>query len=434
MSVGNIGQMKYVHALLTAVTLVASLTAPAQAALEEQSTNLVSSTPYLYSYRHQRHMVVTTDGRYHLLANLGTQGGANASLYLLSSSDGVTWTQQRHLGYTDQYAVSDSALDGNTLTTVYQGNDGLVRYATATYDPASKSWSPFAVSKLPRAKADILAMNPSFTVDANGNTWVAYVAADTRTATAGIVVYRRAAGKTNWAAAPSIGDIGPYPPTTPQFAKHSARLVTIPNGIGMVYTVGPDIFWAQRKLKGGADLPWNSTGLFLAGTKDKDPMSSHFSAVTDDSGNVFVTFTDAGNLYYNRRDAATSQWLTTPVTLVSADSSPNALPTYAQVSWLGGNQLLIAHNAGVQMRVLKGTTSTTSKSGFPCQLLAYHNNLDPAAYYQDARLEMPALLGSATRVPLLQQYQGYEPVKGGPTPPQYAGAVTFSPSAAASCQ
>jgi hypothetical protein len=93
-------------------------------------------------------------------------------------------------------------------------------------------------------------------------------------------------------------------------------------------------------------------------------MSSHFSAVTDDSGNVFVTFTDAGNLYYNRRDAATSQWLTTPVTLVSADSSPNALPTYAQVSWLGGNQLLIAHNAGVQMRVLKGTTSTTSKSGF----------------------------------------------------------------------
>jgi hypothetical protein len=35
-------------------------------------------------------MVVTADGRYHLLANLGTQGGANASLYLLSSNDGVT--------------------------------------------------------------------------------------------------------------------------------------------------------------------------------------------------------------------------------------------------------------------------------------------------------------------------------------------------------
>jgi hypothetical protein len=101
--------------------------------------------------------------------------------------------------------VSDSALDGNTLTTVYQGSDGLIRYATATYDPASKSWSPFTVSKLPRASADIRAMNPSFTVDANGNTWVAYVAEDTRTplpaswCTAG-------PRQTNWAAA-SIGDI-----------------------------------------------------------------------------------------------------------------------------------------------------------------------------------------------------------------------------------
>lgn len=431
---GNIGQMKYAHAILTAVALAASLTAPAHATLEEQSTNLVSSTAYLFSYRHQRHMVVTPDGRYHLLANLGTQGGQKGTLYLMSSSDGVTWTQQTHLGYTDQYAVSDSALDGNTLTTVYQGNDGYIRYATATYDPASQSWGAFAVSKVPRASADIRAVNPSFTVDANGNTWVAYIAEDTRTTTAGIVVYRRAAGKTNWAAGPSIGDISAYPPTNPQFAKHSARLVTIPNGIGMVYTVGPDIFWAQRKLKGGADLLWDTAGLFLAGTQDKDPMSSHFSAVADSSGNVFVTFTDAGNLYYNRRDAVTSQWLATPVTLVSADSSPDALPTYAQVSWLGGNQLLIAHNAGMQMRVLKGTTAAMSRTDFPCQILAYHNNLDPAAYYKDARLEMPALLGSAALVPLLQQYQGYPPVNGGPTPPQYAGAVTFSPSAAASCK
>jgi hypothetical protein len=83
---------------------------------------------------------------------------------------------------------------------------------------------------------------------------------------------------------------------------------------------------------------------------------------------------------------------------------------------------------------LEGHDQHNVQIRLPCQLLAYHNNLDPAAYYQDARLEMPALLGSATLVPLLQQYQGYEPVKGGPTPPQYAGAVTFSPSAAASCQ
>jgi hypothetical protein len=82
--------MKYAI-LLSAAALAVGLAFPARAAVEEQSTSLVSSTPYLFSYRHQRHMVVTADGRYHLLANLGTQGGAKASLYLLSSHDGVNW-------------------------------------------------------------------------------------------------------------------------------------------------------------------------------------------------------------------------------------------------------------------------------------------------------------------------------------------------------
>jgi hypothetical protein len=100
-------------------------------------------------------------------------------------------------------------------------------------------------------------VNPSFTVDANGNTWVAYVEEDTRVGvTAGIVVYRRAAGKSNWVAAgyqQPFSDVGPY--DTMYRAKRSARLVTIPGGIGMVYTVGKDIFWAERQLKGGATWP-----------------------------------------------------------------------------------------------------------------------------------------------------------------------------------
>lgn len=425
--------MKYTTPLLCAATLAVGMSFPARAAVEEQSTNLVSSTPYLFSYRHQRHMVVTADGRYHLLTNLGTQGGANASLYLLSSSDGVNWIQQRHLGYTDQYAVSDSALVGNTLTTVYQSSDGFIRLASATYDPISKSWGAFTVSKVPRASSDVRAMNPSFTVDANGNTWVSYVEENTTTRQVGIVVYRLSADKGTWASAKQyFGTTAAY--NDPQFAKRSARLLTIPGGIGMVYTAGPDIFWAQRKLKGGADLAWNSSGLFLSGTQDKDPMSSHFSAVTDSVGNVFVAFTDSGNLYYNRREAANSQWLADPLILVSADNPKSGQPTYAQVSWLGNSQLLIAHNAGMSMRVLKAPTTAVLKTDFKCQLLAYHNNLDPAAYYKDARLEMPAFLGSATLVPLLQQYQGYQPVDGGPTPPQYAGGVTFSPTATPSCQ
>lgn len=428
--------MKSAISLLCAAVSAACLALPARAAIEEQATSLVSDTAYLYSYRHQRHMVVSADGRYHLVSNLGTRGGANASLYLMSSADGVNWTAQRHLGYTDGYAVSDSALDGNTLTTVYQGSDGFIRYATATYDPATQRWSSFASSKLPRRSDFIRAVNPSFTVDANGNTWVAYVEEDTSTGNAGIVVYRRAAGKTNWAAGQQyFGEVGPF--ASPTYAKRSARLVSFPGGIGMVYTVGKDIFWAQRQLKGGADLVWNTASLFLSGTDDKDPMSSHFSAVADGTGNLFVTFTDAGNLYFNRRDAISGQWFSKPKVLISATQNPNALPTYSQVSWLGGSQLLLASNVGNNLRVFKGSTSTSP--GFACQVLAQHTLLNPNAFYRDARLEMPAQLASVTAVPLLQQYQEFDPEnpppeKAGTSPLQFAGGLTFSPNAAPSCE
>lgn len=431
--------MKYAIPLLSAAVLAVGLACPARAAVQEQSSSLVSSTPYLFSYRHQRHMVVTADGRYHLLANLGTQGGAQASLYLLSSSDGVNWVQQRHLGYTGYDAVSDSGLTGNTLTTVFQDNQGFIRYATATYDPDTQGWSSFTVSKLPRASADIRAVNPSFTVDANGNTWVAYVEEDTRVGveTARIVVYRRAAGKSNWVAAGDqqpFGDASTY--ETIYKAKRSARLVNIPGGIGMVYTVGKDIFWAQRKLKGGADLAWNSSGLFLNGTEDNDPMSSHFSAVTDATGNVFVTFTDAGNLYFTRRDAATQQWPSKPRMLISADQYPGVQPTYSQISWLGGDQLLLASNFQDNIRVWKGSTGATP--GFTCLLQATHTVRDANAYYRDARLEMPAQPAPTAAIPLLQQWQEFNPdapppEKAGTRPLQYANGLTFSPNAAPNC-
>ena len=431
--------MKYAIPLLGAAVLAVGLAFPARAAVEEQSTSLVSSTPYLFSYRHQRHMVVTADGRYHLLANLGTQGGAQASLYLLSSHDGVNWVQQRHLGYTGYDAVSDSGLTGNTLTSVFQDNQGFIRYATATYDPDTQSWSSFTVSKLPRASADIRAVNPSFAVDANGNTWVAYVEEDTRVGveTARIVVYRRAAGKTNWVAAGYLqpfSDVGPY--ETIYRAKRSARLVSFPGGIGMVYTVGKDIFWAERQLKGGATMAWNSSTMFLSGSEDNDPMSSHFSAVTDATGNVFVTFTDAGNLYFTRRDAATRQWPGQPRMLISADQYPGIQPTYSQISWLGGDQLLLASNFQDNIRVWKGSTGATP--GFTCLLQATHTVRDANAYYRDARLEMPALPAPNAAVPLLQQWQEFNPdlpppEKAGTKPLQYANGLTFSPSSAPNC-
>ena len=174
--------MKYrPAALLCTIALACAAAAPAHAVSQVSQTTLTSDAKRLISYRHQRHLFVTSDGRSHIVANLSGQSGSTAALNLQSSDDGLVWIQQRKLGYTDSNSVSDSALNGNVLTVVYQCNDGLVRLATATYDPASKSWSSFTVEKVPRVDSRYNAVNPSFTVDGNGNLWVAYVQEDTTT-------------------------------------------------------------------------------------------------------------------------------------------------------------------------------------------------------------------------------------------------------------
>jgi len=409
--------------LLCAVTLACAAAAPAHAVSQVSQTTLTSDAKRLISYRHQRHLFVTSDGRSHIVANLSGQSGSTAALNLQSSDDGLVWIQQRKLGYTDSNSVSDSALNGNVLTVVYQCNDGLVRLATATYDPASKSWSSFTVEKVPRVDSSYNAVNPSFTVDRNGNLWVAYVQEDTTTGNVGIVLYRKSADKGTWASAKQyFGDVNANAPFG--YDKRSARLVSLPSGIGMLYSYGPDIYWTERKLKGGADLAWNSPTLMLAGTPDGDPMSSHFSTVVDGVGNVFAAFTDAGNLYVNRRDAGTGQWYSSPQTVLSATNNPSAKPVYAQLAWLGGTRLALATNLAVNTGIY--LAQTTAGASFKCAELAKHDGFDTTVYdFTEPRIELPAF--PAGTVPLLQQFQTLDETV------QYAAGFSFNPAAPKGC-
>lgn len=410
-------------ALFCAVALTCAFAPPAHAVSQVSQTTLSSQAKRLISYRHQRHLFVTADGRFHIVANLSGQSGSSAALNLQSSDDGLVWTQQRKLGYTDGNSVSDSALDGNVLTVVYQCNDGLVRLATATYDPASKSWSNFNVEKVPRVASSYNAVNPSFTVDGNGNTWVAYVQEDTTTGNVGIVAYRKSADKGTWASAKQyFGDVNASAPFG--YDKRSARLVTLPGGIGMLFSYGPSIYWTERKLKGGADLAWNSPTLMLSGTPDGDPMSSHFSTVVDGVGNVFAAFTDAGNLYVNRRDALTRQWYSTPQTVLSSTKNPTAKPVYAQLAWLGGTQLALATNLASNTGVYLAQTS--AGAAFKCAELAKHDSFDATVYdFTEPRIELPAF--PTGTVPLLQQFQTLDQSL------QYAAGFSFDPASPKGC-
>ncbi|MCA6216021.1 hypothetical protein KGA65_05615 [Ideonella sp. B7] len=411
----------HLQALLSTVALAAVLVAPAHA-VEVTQTNILSDADRLVSYRHQRHLFVTADGRQHLLANLGTQGGAKAALFLRSSADGLVWTAQHKLGYTDSNSVSDVALVGNLLTVVYQGSDGFVRLATATYDPASLSWSSFTVEKVPRAGRTFTAVNPSFTVDANGNTWVAYVQEDSSTGNAGIVLYRKSASKGTWASAQQF--FGANDSTYPFGAdKRSARLVTLPSGIGMLYSVGPTIYWQERPLKGGADLAWGAAATLLPGTPDKDLMSSHFSTVVDAAGNLFAAFTDNGLLYVDRRDATTGQWYAAPQ-LVLGTGSSSAKPTYAQLMSLGSDRIGIATNVGYNIWVLQA--KTTANAGWKCTDQGTHASFDPTLYsFEHPRVEAPAFPGAT--VPVLQQFTSADGSL------QYAATFSVTPGAPTGC-
>lgn len=415
--------MSSLERIAIGVVALAALGLPwkAQAAVQVAQTDIVSTATRLVSYRHQRHMFVTSDGRTHALMNLGTAAGTGGALYLHSTDDGVQWARQLVLPNTDANSVSDGVLTGDALTVVYQCSDGIARMSTLNYSTATRTWSLASTSKLPRASTSIAAVNPSFAVDANGNTWLAYVQEDSSSGYVMIALYVKAAGSSTWSR--SSQSYGYSNGLTFGSDKRSARLVSLPGGIGLMYSVGPNIYWAERPLTGTLTSTWNSSVLMLSGTADNDPMSSHFSTVVDGQGNVYAAYTDAGVLYLRIRNAATRQWTAQTRITGNSTSYPSANPTYAQLAWLGGSKVALVSNFGAGINVYQ---SANSGSTWACTTRGVHTGM--SGYFTDARLEIPAFPG-ATTVQVLQQYQAFQPpADGSVVPPQYAVSFRFAPS------
>jgi hypothetical protein len=214
-------------------------------------------------------------------------------------------------------------------------------------------------------------------VDASGNLWVAYVQEDTSTGNAGIVLYRKSADKGTWASAQQFfGDVNASAPFGAD--KRSARLVTLPGGIGMLFSVGPDIYWQERPLKGGADLAWNSPTL-LAGrrTRTRCPATSArwwmARAMCLPPSPTPATSTSTG---------ATPR---PPVVRRAADGAehrqnPAAKPVYAQLAWLGGTRWP-GHQPGDQHRCLPGPDLRRRR--LKCAELAKHDGFDTTVYSFD---------------------------------------------------
>lgn len=417
----------------------AVLTAGAAVAgtIEGVATNLAGSNRTLISYRHQRHMFVTSDGRVHALMNLGATAKSDNTLYLRSMTPpaGTQWVNQLSLSYSDDTSVSDGVMLGDVLRVVWQGKDGYAHLVDLTYDAATQKWAKGESEKVPRP-ASSLAVNPSLTVDSAGNTWVSYVRESSTTQTATILVYKRDVVTGVWSSTGKkfTPDDAVYPFNK---VKRSARLVTVPDAdgerIGMVYTYGPKIYWNARLASGAVTAKWaGETTLYDGQVEDNEPMSSHFSTQVDGAGNVHLVFTDQGMLYLTKRLASTKAWNSpTVATKVSSQA------TYAQLALLGGTNIAVVTNywntnttpATMEARVMQ---SADAGRTWACTNRLAHDNLPTDAYYNEARVELPAFPFPSSAVPVLQQYQASDQSQ--PVPPQYAMYFSFTQSSVAGCQ
>lgn len=386
-------------------------------------TSLTSTTEHMISYRHQEHSWQTSDGGMHVLINRGEQAGGDALALFSSHDEGWSWAQMASLPKSGATSAADGSFGNNTLTVAYSSNVGDVRATAFKYDPALRTWRTTDVHKVPRASKLIAAFNPTQVTDRNKNGWIALVESDLGSGESAIRLYRRAAGTQVWEdTGLSFGPrdaLSVYPAV-----KRSARLVLTPGGIGMIYTVREQMFWAERPTEGAAGLPWTlrSEPLYTSPyPPDDEPLSSHFSTLVDDKGYLHTAMADGGRLIYQRYDAVDLAW-----------SAPKVLTgdlnvTYPQITWIGGAKIAIVVNVDAMARVFQAADRGQSGT-FYCTHRLEHPvaPIGSGIDYGRPRIEMPSK--SRAPVPVFQQFETQNGAK------QRALLYQFDAAAAAACQ
>lgn len=375
----------------TQITLAVADTVPIQGSV----TMLESDAERMISYRHEEHMWQTSDGATHVLINRGSLFLSTASLQLYSSFDnGNSWIVTSYLNNTDASSTADGVLMDNNLGLVYSTADGSILYTSLTYDSLLQSWS-FNKTEVVFASDKFTALNPAITIDAKKTIWCAFVNINNINQDANIKLSQRQLGKT-WK------DTGLIFGVTDNFTKYggrSTRPVITSNGVGMVYTVHENMFWAYRINTWPLTTPWVTQPLYTNTLPyDTDPYNSHFSIAADSAKNLHMATVDNGELKYLRFINKTQTW--DPVRTLSKDVSA----TYPQVTvadtMTERNTLAIFVNSFAAVTVLqsKDAGNTFVLTNTLTHDLSSDSNMD----YTNPRIETPGK--STNPIPVFQQF------------------------------
>lgn len=389
-------------ALLLGVVLLSFEMMPAALAgyltIPASPTTLVSDADRMISYRHQNHMWQTSDGATHAVINSGTLAGPNASLTLYSSFDsGNSWVAMLTLANTGMYSTSDGVLENGNLTLAYSSIQGQILLSEAHYDSVQKSWS-LVKTETVFDSSNLAGINPAIAIDSLGTIWCAFVSQDLTPSNSGynIKLVQRTSDATGWQDTGFIfGPTDNVNITSPFGPERSARPVVLSNGVGMVYTVHQDIFWAYRANGWPVNQPWIGQTLFTSVPPyDVDPYQSHFSVVADFQKNLHMATVDHGRLLYFRFVNYTQAW--NPVRILTNDINA----TYVQTTLAAGT-LAILYNANTVVRAIQSTDRGTT---FTLTDLLTHQPAPSGSTldYTHPRIETPGL--ALNPIPVLQQY------------------------------
>lgn len=381
------GHVRYlVMAGLVMGLMSAAVSQAAVQVIPSIQTNISGTAERMISYRHQNHMWQTADGANHALVNVGTQPNGTSLRLYTSVDNGVSWVGGVELPVTDDTSTSDGFLVNNNLFVTYSTKAGAVAFSQLRYDPSTTTWI-LGATEIAYQSASVKAINPTVARDAQGRYWVGFTSQDS----AGffnIKMVLRASAAQGWV------DTGfRFGPSDNLSIERSARLVTVAGGMGMVYTVHQDVFWAKRQNNWPVTQAWARSSAYVDQAFDNDPFGSHFSVTVDDKSNVHMAMVDGGQMLYLRLANGSQTWakqiLTGPVRAA-----------YVQIL-TSGSTLMLVGNDKSSVAVFQSTDGGTS---WTRTHRLTHPPSDGATDYTNPRMELPGN-NPASPVPVLQQFR-----------------------------
>ncbi len=350
------------------------------------TTSLVSRADRMISYRSQEHMWQTDDGATHVIVNRGPRRD-RLSLALYSTHDGgASWVYAGvSLPGSNGSSTSDGYLAGDRLHMTWDIGASTIRYAELVYDPAQKTWAIESTMDV-FDSADAAALTPAMAVDAAGREWLAFTHKETSTGNFSIRMMRRDAGAGAWV------DTGfTFGPVDNLSNERSGRPIATSRGMGMVFTVKAQTYWAERRNEWALDQPWPRALIYTKTEPSNDPYGTHFSIVADADSNMHMSSVDGGRVVYSRYLVADREWVTRLLT-------DNIKASYVQTTLSGGNVMLFS-NAYTNLSVFQ---SADNGDTFVRTHALVHPAPAEGENYNRPRLETPSV--STSPVPVLQQY------------------------------